>query len=882
MFIPHLSLFFDTSFISEANIEDIKLMIEQRVEAKYITDSVYRELQDGYLNNRCNERFSLIFDPLSENRLRNNIKIISLAKCVKDIGPIDFNQDTILIKRNWLLCSGYYAWLHCSVNPSMITDPFRHWYNVGLQKVRTKGDPDNKVTAIIGRLRTQELDFLERSGFKKEGFIAMALKMARKKRLKDIKKNTLKITDYQLVVTAFLYFCLTRNNVMVLTCDNDLVDIKDNLIRSVIEKYTLNRMLTKKLMSLDKCGKLGQDTIELRLTGKEVREDLKNNTFEMIRKDNLSGCFLVAFYNRRDRKIYGGIERIPVWLMNFVLEYRLNFNCYSTDRRLEMKYPINYIMEPTENLEEIHFNITLRKERLYYGLMPDCEDICGIAKKEMDKPSELSSFVEKSVFDSQNRPDFSNPWINRGFSLFGVGRYDEALRAFDKAIDLQVDSADAWYGKGISLGNLNRHEDAFKALEKVIKLKHDYHEAFYSWGGMLLDHAARFKGADREALLEGSGEKFARAVEINPDMPEALYSWGIALWNLAAMREGTYREVLLKEAIEKFAAAAQIKPDMHEAFYQWGNTLLNLAALPEIRDRETLLREAIDKFATALAIKPEMHEALSGWGYALLILADIHEGPMREELLKEAVEKFAKALEIKPENHESFYNWAIALGKLAEFHEGHDREALFCEEIEKFANALRIKPDMHEAIFGWGNALVNIADLHEGHDREVLLKKAVEKFAEADEIKSEHFVLCNWGVALVLLAELQERADRKSLFKKAIEKYNKAIVIKPDYYEALYNLCNALSMLAYVYKGRQRTENLEAALEKAKRVEYLKPGAGIYSMARVYALLGQKKNALASLKKAIESDPQYRQIAAGDEDFRSLWEVEAFKNIVGK
>jgi hypothetical protein len=104
-----------------------------------------------------------------------------LAKCIKEEVPIDFNQDNIFLKRSSLLCSGYYAWLHCCVNPSMITDPFRHYYNAVLHTIRTKGDPDNKLSAFMGGLRMQELGFLERMGFKKEGFTASALKMARKK-----------------------------------------------------------------------------------------------------------------------------------------------------------------------------------------------------------------------------------------------------------------------------------------------------------------------------------------------------------------------------------------------------------------------------------------------------------------------------------------------------------------------------------------------------------------------------------------------------------------------------------------------------------------------------------------------------------------------------
>lgn len=836
MLIPHLALFFDTSFISEAHLEDIKLMIDQQVEANYITDSVYCELRDGYLHNQCDERFSLIFDPLSENRLRNNFKTISLAKCIKEEVLIDFNQDNIFLKRSSLLCSGYYAWLHCCVNPSMITDPFRHYYNALLYMIHTKGDPDNKLSAFMGGLRMQEISFLERMGFKKEGFTASTLKIARRKRVKDIKKHTFKITDYELVLSAFLYFCYSRKNVVVLTCDNDLIDIKDNLIRSVIEKYTINEMLTKKLKPLNKYGSTKEGNIKISLNGKDVRHELKN-TFKIIRDDKLSGSFQIAFYDRRDRKIYGGVTRIPVWLMDFVLEYRLNINCYSIDKRLEIKYPLNYIMNPTEDFEEIHFNITMRKERQYYGMMPDCEDICKYARKERDTPIDLTSFVEMSVFDSRNEPDFSNPWLNRGFALLQLGCYHEALIAFDKAIELQHDCAYAWYGKGISLCGLDHHE--------------------------------------------GAVEKFARAVEINPGMHEALYSWGSALWNLAALPESRDQEALLREAAEKYAKAVEINPDMNEAFYQWGNALGSLATLPETHDREALLRAAIEKFATALEIKPEMHEALFHWGHALRDLAALAEKPDLGALLWKAAKKYGKTVEIRPDMHEAIYQWGDVLGNLAALHEGPAREELLREAIEKFAMAAEIKPDMPEALSGWGYALVLLAEVQEGDNREVLLSEAVEKFAKAVGISPEmHEAFNGWGYALSVLADLHEGPKREALMKEAVEKCTKAIEIEPDDYEALCNLCNALRMLSYIYKGRQRTEILEAALDKAKRVEDLKPGEGIYNIACIYALLGQEKIALVFLKKATESDPQYRQIAAGDEDFRSLWEVKAFKNIV--
>jgi hypothetical protein len=44
-------------------------------------------------------------------------------------------------------------------------------------------------------------------------------------------------------------------------------------------------------------------------------------------------------------------------------------------------------------------------------------------------------------------------------------------------------------------------------------------------------------------------------------------------------------------------------------------------------------------------------------------------------------------------------------------------------------------------------------------------------------------------------------------------------------------------------------------------------------------LKGDKVNALADLRKAVEINPRLKQHARTDEDFKSLWEDEEFKTI---
>lgn len=52
-----------------------------------------------------------------------------------------------------------------------------------------------------------------------------------------------------------------------------------------------------------------------------------------------------------------------------------------------------------------------------------------------------------------------------------------------------------------------------------------------------------------------------------------------------------------------------------------------------------------------------------------------------------------------------------------------------------------------------------------------------------------------------------------------------------------------------------------------------------YNRACIYCLKGDKTNALADLKKAIEKNPRFKRNAKTDEDFKNLWEDEDFKRL---
>ena len=61
-------------------------------------------------------------------------------------------------------------------------------------------------------------------------------------------------------------------------------------------------------------------------------------------------------------------------------------------------------------------------------------------------------------------------WIQKGLTLHYLGRDEEALQAYDKAIELNPDDSDSWHRKSIELDKLGRYEEARQAYDQAIEL----------------------------------------------------------------------------------------------------------------------------------------------------------------------------------------------------------------------------------------------------------------------------------------------------------------------------------------------------------------------------------------------------------------------------
>jgi len=85
----------------------------------------------------------------------------------------------------------------------------------------------------------------------------------------------------------------------------------------------------------------------------------------------------------------------------------------------------------------------------------------------------LFGYSYYEIFKAWHRkiPDDADAWNNKGVSLAQLGKYEEAIKYYDKAIEIKPDFANAWFNKGNSLVKLGKEEEARICYDKAKKLK---------------------------------------------------------------------------------------------------------------------------------------------------------------------------------------------------------------------------------------------------------------------------------------------------------------------------------------------------------------------------------------------------------------------------
>ncbi len=173
-----------------------------------------------------------------------------------------------------------------------------------------------------------------------------------------------------------------------------------------------------------------------------------------------------------------------------------------------------------------------------------------------------------------------------------VKRYDDAIAAYKKAIEIKQDYQKAWYNMGISYKNKGEDDNAIDVYRKAVEIKPNYHDAWNNMGVSYND-----KGEYDNAIAA-----YKKAVKIKPNDHDTWNNMGISYKN-----KGEY-----DNAIAAYLKAVEIKQDFHEA---WNNIGVSYKNKGEDNN-------AIAAYRKAVEIKPDYHKAWYNMGVSYHIKGD--------------------------------------------------------------------------------------------------------------------------------------------------------------------------------------------------------------------------------------------------------------------
>ncbi len=300
---------------------------------------------------------------------------------------------------------------------------------------------------------------------------------------------------------------------------------------------------------------------------------------------------------------------------------------------------------------------------------------------------QFAKTLEKDPFD----------WLATGVNLHHQDKHEEAMKYFDKAIELQPENAEAWYYKGMTLLKSDKDEESIKYFDKAIELKPNYPDA---WCHKALAYSS--VGTIEEAI------KYAdKAIELQPNYPYGWYYKGYV-----ALSSGRY-----EESIKYFDKAIELQPNNAIAWLHKGSALHGLGRYEEV----------IKYADKAIELQPNFADA---WNSKAIALATLDKD-------EESIKYFDKAIELQPENADPLHNKAVVLFNLRRFE----------ESIKYFDKAIELQSENAVAWYYKAIASGNLGKYGE----------SIKYFDKSLELQPNNIdAWLNKGVALITLDKLEE------------------------------------------------------------------------------------------------------------------------------
>ena len=182
----------------------------------------------------------------------------------------------------------------------------------------------------------------------------------------------------------------------------------------------------------------------------------------------------------------------------------------------------------------------------------------GLAKDELGHHEEAIKDYDKAI---ELNPNNANVYSNRGNAKNRLGRYEEALKDLNNAIELNPHLFQAYNNRGATKGKIGHYEEAIQDFDKAIDLKPDYVNAYNNRG-----NAKDELGRHEEAIKD-----YDKAIDLKPDHADAYNNRGSAKYKLGHH----------EEAIKDYDKAIELKHDYADAYNGRGIAKSNLGHYTE-------------------------------------------------------------------------------------------------------------------------------------------------------------------------------------------------------------------------------------------------------------------------------------------------------------
>jgi len=358
--------------------------------------------------------------------------------------------------------------------------------------------------------------------------------------------------------------------------------------------------------------------------------------------------------------------------------------------------------------------------------------------------------------------DTSGYWMNKAQELMDNESYEEALRAYDSAIELDPEDARIWMGKGDTQSRMGDYNESQKTYENALDLINESLEAnpldAEGWfvKGELLDRLYRYD----EAL-----ESYNMSLEIDPTDKEVWLNTGNTFSKIAASQtQGPERIRAFEDSIIAYGEAIKIDPDYGNAWMGKGYSLYYLAAFNKNLSKYDESLKAFDRAIELIPDNDTRNLALAWFGRAVALsdIGDDLEDAGRQDEAKasreEALESYDNAIELDPNftGLEAQLDKADILASLGRYNESLDafdklieilpaNETLYAAMVlEDKGNVLEMMGDYEGAIIVFDRALeLDPSNMYAMQEKGVALQslgrisEAETAFAKAKELGYE-------------------------------------------------------------------------------------------------------------------------------------------------